>query len=220
VFLTAFDVLSVVERKNPGAVVNAFRLACTRNKGLRLVVKVNNARLCSEAVQVLRQAAGDLPVTFLEETLDRDEMNALIAVCDCFVSLHRSEGFGLALAEAMAFGKPVIATAYSGNMDFTTPSNAFLVSYSMTRVGTGCGPYDPEGEWTEPDVHEAARQMKLVVECQDAARKRAVAGQEFVRNYLSPEVIGAKMRQRLERIQLSPPRSRKPGPERDSRFRK
>ena len=79
------------------------------------------------------------------------ELNGLMAACDCYVSLHRSEGFGLTMAEAMAIGKPVIGTGYSGNVDFMNAENSYLVDYEIGRVGPECEIYPPEGEWAEPE---------------------------------------------------------------------
>ncbi|MGC9969670.1 MAG: glycosyltransferase [Bryobacteraceae bacterium] len=90
--------------------------------------------------------------------------------CDCLVSLHRSEGFGLVMAEAMHLGKPVIATNYSGNTNFTKPENSFLVRYKLRPVGNGCEPYDPGCLWADPDLEDAARHMTSVVTSKPAMR--------------------------------------------------
>ena len=83
-------------------------------------------------------------------------------LCDCYVSLHRSEGLGLTMAEAMALGKPVIATGYSGNLHFMTPDNSYLVDYSRVAVPSGCDPYPAGAKWAEPDAEQAAELMRLV----------------------------------------------------------
>ena len=85
-----------------------------------------------------------------------------MAACDCYVSLHRAEGFGLTMAEAMAIGKPVIATGYSGNVDFMSGENSYLVDYALGRVGPDCEIYPPEGEWAEPSIEHAAELMRRV----------------------------------------------------------
>ena len=142
-FLTAFDVLSVPERKNPLAVIRAFEKAFGPDSGCQLIVKVNNAHARTEYVEMLRNACGNSSIRILDSTLRREEMDALTNCADCIVSLHRSEGFGLLMAEAMFLGKPVIATNYSGNTDFTRPDNSLLVDYRMIPVGVGCAPYNP-----------------------------------------------------------------------------
>ena len=88
---------------------------------------------------------------------------------DCYASLHRSEGFGLTMAHAMAWGKPTIATAYSGNMSFMTRSTSYLVPYKLVEIGTGSAPYPPEALWAEPDLSAAARKMRYVFENRDDA---------------------------------------------------
>jgi glycosyltransferase involved in cell wall biosynthesis len=200
VFLTIFDMLSVFERKNPLAVVEAFVRAFGDSSACHLAVKVNHGHLRPDQVQRLRAAAAGYPVTILDHAASREEINALMLSCDCLVSLHRSEGFGLTLAEAMCLGKPVIATAYSGNLDFTKSDNAFLVGYRLRPVGKGCEPYDEGLMWAEPSIEEAAAQMKAVYECEDLRQRRAMAGQEFVREFFSPAAVGRHMRNRLEAV--------------------
>ncbi len=136
----------------------------------------------------------------MNRTIARNEVNALIGLSDCVVSLHRSEGFGLTLAEAMYLGKPVIATAYSGNMDFTNPANSFLVDFKLRAVGSGCEPYDPDQLWADPDLESACAKMRAVFEDADQRVRKAMAGKEFVHRFLSPEAVGTQMKRRLELI--------------------
>jgi glycosyltransferase involved in cell wall biosynthesis len=199
-FLTAFDMLSVFERKNPLAVVEAFADAFGDAADAHLVIKINHGDQRPSNLALLRDAAAGRPVTIVDRAMSRGEVNALMLACDCFVSLHRSEGFGLGIAEAMHLGKPVIVTAYSGNMDFTKPDNAFLVGYRLCPVGPGCDPYDPDRSWADPCIAEASAAMKLVRENSDLRDRRALAGRQFVRRNLSPEAVGCLMRERLELI--------------------
>jgi len=119
--------------------------------------------------------------------LSEAERNRLTASCDCYVSLHRSEGFGLTMAEAMYLGKPVIATAYSGNMDFMNESNALLVDYDRVPIGEDAGPYGPDGEWADPDLADAARQLRRVFEDAGLAESLAAAAARSIRETHSPE---------------------------------
>jgi glycosyltransferase involved in cell wall biosynthesis len=123
-----------------------------------------------------------------------------MAGCDCYVSLHRSEGFGLTMAEAMAIGKPVIATGYSGNVDFMNPENSLLVDYGMTRVGAGVEIYPAEGDWAEPSVEHGATLMRQVYEDPGRASALAARGREDIRRTLSPQATGAAMRARLQKL--------------------
>ena len=198
-FLTMFDVLSVVRRKNPLGVVEAFRAANCDDAVL--VMKINNARHDPAAVARIRDAAAGLPVVLVDRDLPRDDVGALIAACDCLVSLHRSEGFGLTLAEAMLAGKPVIATAYSGNTDFTIPGNSLLVDYDLVPVGPGAGPYDPEAVWAEPNLATAAAHMRAVVAQKPVELARR--GQGFIREHYSAQAVGRLIRERLEAIRCA-----------------
>ena len=135
-FLFMLDLFSTLRRKNPLGLVDAFTRAFAPGEGPRLIVKTINGRFRPEAAEQLRHsAAGHPDVEFVDDYLEPAQKAALIARADCYVSLHRSEGFGLPLAEAMALGTPVIATGYSGNTDFTTPFNSYLVDYTPTNVG-------------------------------------------------------------------------------------
>jgi glycosyltransferase involved in cell wall biosynthesis len=200
-FLFAFDYLSTVQRKNPVGLIEAFRLAFDPGEGPQLLIKTINAPLRPLAEeQVLWAAHGREDIHIVDESLSGDQMHALMAACDCYVSLHRAEGFGLTIAEAMAIGKPVIATGYSGNVDFMKDENSYLVDFAIGRVGPDCEIYPPEGEWADPSVEHAAQLLRQVRgDPQDAARRGARAAQDIART-LSPEAAGAAMRDRLERL--------------------
>ncbi len=203
-FLTMFDVLSIVARKNPHGVIKAFRAVYQDVPDSRLVLKINNGDRLPQVVADLRAACEGIPVCIIDQSMSRAEVNGLVACCDCLVSLHRSEGYGLALAEAMYLGKPVIATAYSGNMDFTTHDNSFLVDYELVPVGSGRGPYPETSIWAEPDIRVAAQHMRTVRNQPDITRAVALKGQAFVRESLSPARIGNRIAQRLRQIRHWP----------------
>jgi glycosyltransferase involved in cell wall biosynthesis len=116
------------------------------------------------------------------------------------VSLHRSEGFGVTIAEAMRLGKPVIATAYAGNMEFTTPGNRLLVRYDLVTPGRDFGPYRRETAWAEPDLDRATFLMHNVVTERDAARALDERARADVSRRLDPLAIGSRMRERLSRM--------------------
>ena len=211
VFLTAFDFMSVPERKNPLAAIRAFREAFESSPSCHLVLKMNNVPKPGHSLRdEIVRACSDLPVTIIDRTIDRDHVNCLVNVCDCFVSLHRSEGFGLMLAEAMYLGKPVIATAYSGNLDFTRSDNSFLVGWDPAAVPRRCGPYEPGSIWAEPRLAEAVQQMRLVSDSVGERELRASRGSACIRNEFSPEAVGRLMRSRLAIVNL------KKGPQKSS----
>jgi glycosyltransferase involved in cell wall biosynthesis len=200
-FLFVFDYLSTVQRKNPVGLIEAFKQAFAPGEGPQLLIKTINAPLRPLSEEELLWAAhGREDIHVLDRSLSTSELNGVMAGCDCYVSLHRAEGFGLTLAEAMAIGKPAIATGYSGNVDFMNDANSYLVEHEITRVGPECEIYPPEGEWAEPSIEHAARLMRHVYsEPEDVARKAAQASDDVAR-LLSPEATGRRMRERLEQL--------------------
>ena len=162
-FLFLFDFLSVLQRKNPLGLIEAFTRAFSPDEGPVLVIKsINGSLRASELEQVRMAAAGRPDILVVDRHYSAEEKNALLGACDCYVSLHRSEGLGLTLAEAMALGKPVIATGYSGNLHFMTPDNSYLVDYTLSAVPPACGPYPTTARWAAPDLGHAARLLRMV----------------------------------------------------------
>jgi glycosyltransferase involved in cell wall biosynthesis len=202
-FLTMFDMASSFERKNPLGAVAAFRRAFPADAPVALAIKVTRGDDDPAALEELRRACRVCEpdrIVLLEEMLSAHDQAALHAVCDAHVSLHRSEGFGLALAEAMALQKPVIATGYSGNLDFMDESNSLLVSFRKVPVHARRGVYPPLGEWAEPSIEHAAELMGRVVANRDWAREVGERAAVSVRERLAPEAAGRRMTARLEAI--------------------
>ncbi len=164
-FLFCFDFLSLTQRKNPEGLVRAFSEAFAPGEGPSLVIKaINGEHRPSDLASLRRLAGSRRDILVMDGYLAHDWHAALMNTCDCYVSLHRSEGFGLTMAEAMALGKPVIATGYSGNLDFMDGETAYLVPWTDGTVPDGCDPYPPGARWAEPDVHAAARTLRHVYE--------------------------------------------------------
>jgi glycosyltransferase involved in cell wall biosynthesis len=162
-FLVVFDHFSVVERKNPVGVIEAFKQAFKPGDGPVLVVKsINGSARSKYQAQVEAAANGRPDIIVWDEFLARPDQMALVRAADCLVSLHRSEGLGLHLAEAMWLGTPTIATAYSGNLDFMDPSCSLLVSAGRTNVVDGQGAYPSTAMWADPDLAEAACYMRQI----------------------------------------------------------
>jgi glycosyltransferase involved in cell wall biosynthesis len=212
-FLFMFDFFSTLRRKNPLAVVDAFTRAFAPDEGPRLLLKTLNAQSRPQAAEDLRaRIAGRSDIEVLDDYLDPLQKSALLARAHCYVSLHRSEGFGLPLAESMALGTPVLATGYSGNTDFMTDQNSYLVDWSQTRVGPDCEIYPPEGTWAEPDVDHAAELMRRVWKHPEEAAAKAARAREDIARLYAPEVVGAIARERLERLRGRRSQVRRNGP--------
>jgi glycosyltransferase involved in cell wall biosynthesis len=200
-FLFMFDFFSTIQRKNPVGLIKAFRRAFEHGEGPQLVVKTINGVHRPEALEeVLWAARGRPDVHVIDRSLSARERDALVAGCDCYASLHRSEGFGLTLAECMALGKPVIGTDFSGTRDFMTEENSYLVPYAMTRVGAECEIYPAEGTWADPDVEAAAGLMRRVLERPEEARAKGDRARRDIEELYSPKAVGELIRSRLEEI--------------------
>ena len=196
-----FDYLSTIQRKNPVGLIEAFKRAFAPGEGPQLLIKTINAPLRPLAEEEVLWAADGRPdIHVLDRSLTPEELEGLMSACDCYVSLHRSEGFGLTLAEAMSIGKPVIGTGYSGNVDFMNPENSFLVDYTIGRVGPECEIYPPDGEWADPSVEHAAQLMRAVYDDPAEAARRGARAADDIARMLSPEATGAAMRRRLEEL--------------------
>ena len=200
VFLFSFDFLSVFERKNPLGLVDAFKRAFAPGEGPTLVLKSINGDQTPQSLEKLRLAADRPDILLIDEYLSAAEKNALMATCDAYVSLHRSEGFGLTMAEAMVLGKPVIATGYSGNLMFMDQANSYLVPYRLVPIPPGCEPYPAGIEWAEPDVEAAAELMRRVYEQQDEARERGGRARDEMRALRGLDQTASFVSRRLEEI--------------------
>jgi glycosyltransferase involved in cell wall biosynthesis len=200
-FLFLYDLNSYSERKNPRAVIEAFRASGLAAKGASLVIKVHGVAGNENDLVALRSAVGDWPDTVLvTKSFTRTEIYELESACDCFVSLHRSEGFGFALAESMYLGKPVIATDWSATTEFLSKENGCPVRYTLVALERNHGPYGKGQIWAEPDTHHAAEWMQRLVADPELAVRLGAAGRATIEKNFSPSTIGARYRRRLEAI--------------------
>ena len=204
IFLFFFDVRSYLKRKNPYGVINAFRQALLLRPvaKIRLVLKVNGAELAPQVMEELRDYMADIAehITLLDRLLSDNETKNLVRCCDCFVSLHRSEGFGHGMAEAMSLGKPVIATAYSGNMEYMASEVSYNVGYSLIPLQKGDYPHYQDQVWAEPNVDDA---IKYMIELIDNPMNGRIIGQKARQHMFinfSYKTIGLQYLQRIEQI--------------------
>ncbi len=181
-FLFTFDANSVMARKNPHGVIDAYRAAFSEHEGTKLLIRTVNGHRHPRAFHgLVAQAEDRSDICVVDQWLTAPLAQAQLALTDCFVSLHRSEGFGYNIAGAMAAGTPTIATGYSGNLDYMTPENSWLIPASMVPVGPGATPYEPTAIWAAPDLAVAAQAMREVFQNYDEAKRRASLGQEHLR---------------------------------------
>jgi FkbM family methyltransferase len=202
-FLFTFDYNSFVKRKNPEAVIAAFRDAFPRSRDdVGLVVKSVNGANHPQRVAALMAHAGDDPrIIAIDRFLTRDESYGLMLATDAYVSLHRSEGLGLGLCEAMSLGRPAIATAYSGNLEFMNETNSLLVDYRLVPVARGDYLVDDERfVWAEPDVASAARCMRALVDETGLRERLAAAGQREIATRFTRQQTANLIRERLEEL--------------------
>ena len=201
-----FDFRSFIQRKNPWAALRAFTTAFQDNASaqVNLVIKMNGMDACPEDYRAFldSEAVRDPRVILIDRVMDDREIKELVRLCDCFLSLHRSEGFGRGLAEAMYFGKPVIATGYSGNLDFMNEANSCLVDCTLVPVGAEEYPHGAGQRWAEPDVEQAAWYLRRLVSDSAYAANIGQRAAHYIRTYHSFAAIGARYWRRLKKLGL------------------
>jgi glycosyltransferase involved in cell wall biosynthesis len=203
-FLFCFDFAAGFERKNPLAVVRAFRRAFAPGDGPRLVIKSVNRASSPLAAARLDAAVEDRTDIVIRDGYEPGVRQlALTAVCDCYVSLHRASGYGIALAEAMAAARPVIATGYSGNLEFMTDDSAVLIPYELDRIPFGCDPYAPTGLWAEPDLGAASDAMRRMASDPAAAARLGTRARDHIAALHTPDSRVEFVRTRLHELRSS-----------------
>lgn len=202
VFLFSYDFNGFVARKNPEAVIAAFRQAfADGEQGVKLLVKCSNGGRFRDRLEALQRSIADDPrIELRDGFLSREEMSALQNSVDCFVSLHRAEGFGLGLAECMYLGKPVIATGYSGNLDFMDRDNSLLVEHRMIPLRHGDYPYWKNQHWADPDVAHATRLMRALYTDRDLAQRIGAKAAASIRRSHTRAACAAALTARLREI--------------------
>jgi len=201
VFLYVFDYSSYVDRKNPSCLVDAFVDEFGAEPDVRLVLKVSHADPRSVGFQRLCETATTHPnITLIHEVFDDAALHALFTRADCYVSPHRSEGFGLTVAEAMLRECPVIATDYGSTTDFVTPETGFPLEYMLVEIAEDQGPYQRGYVWADPSREHLRILMRRVVDDAAGTRRRAEAGRRFIEERYSLRAVGERMVGRLRRL--------------------
>jgi glycosyltransferase involved in cell wall biosynthesis len=201
-FLCTFDFHSSVKRKNPQATINAFLKAFPDPQTpVWLVLKTIHGQTHRlEMAQLIEHAQNDLRIIFLDRQLSAEQIRGLLNCADCYVSLHRSEGLGIGMAESMYLGKPVIATAYSGNMEFMNANNAALVDFELVDLEMGDYPHAKGQVWAQAKITDAAEKMQRIVG--DPTWRNAIAkqGHQDMVTHHSFKVMGDAIAHRLKEI--------------------
>ena len=201
-FFFAFDGFSYIDRKNPYAAVAAFKMAFPLgNEKAGLIIKAMNAKESSEGwKRLVSDIGGDKRIRLINQTMDKTVLLGLMSECDCYVSLHRSEGLGLGPMEAMLLGKPAIVTNYSGSTDYAKPDHSCLVDYSLIPVKEGQYLFHEDQVWADPDVKHAAWHMKRMVDEPGLGIALGKKAASFVATNFSPAHCGKIYRQRMQEL--------------------
>lgn len=218
VFISSFDLNSDINRKNPWGALEAFRKAFADGLDATLILKLHGADEWEGHAVHLRRlraiAQGDPRIRLIEQRLDYADLLSLYASCDAFISLHKAEGLGLVGMEMMTLGKPVVATAWSGNMDYSTPENSLLVPYRMVPVDAVVSLYQNASRrevalWAEPDVEAAAaalRRLATEPELRFRLGAQGAADMERLRRRHSRGEVVRLLRRMHEQFDPSDPR--------------
>lgn len=186
VYVFSFYLQSGYERKNPASVLKAFKRVVDKNEdeNLLLALKCNNSRNdhYESLMKLITEECLHDKIILITDSLTRNELISLFNACDVYVSLHRSEGLGLGMLEAMAIGKPVIATAYGGNMEFMNHDNSCLVDYEYTTVKYDFGPYKKGWKWADPNILQASDYMIRLFEDKDFYDTKSAVAKQHVKN--------------------------------------
>ncbi len=199
-FLFVFHMASNMERKNPLGLIAAYRRAFGDDPTVSLILKTSFGERHPGLLKKMHAAAVGTGITIIDRVLTDAETLALMQACDSYISLHRSEGLGLTMAEAMLLGKPVIATGYSGNTDFMDSTNSLLADYRLVVLDRDVPPYRAGARWAEPSLDHAAYLMRRVRDNPEWAAALGAKAKADLTTHLSIDAAGRRMAKRLSQI--------------------
>ena len=190
IFFFNFDFTSHIERKNPIGLINAFLLAYENDDTAHLYLKsINGDKKLSEKKKILKLIKDHKNITFDDSYCSYNKVMSMINQSDCYVSLHRAEGLGFGMAEAMLLGKPVIATNYSGNLEYMSKSNSLLVNYKLIKINKNEYIHSKNQHWADPDLDHAASLMKKISDDKDLRVKISLNAQKTLEEYSIEKVV-------------------------------
>lgn len=205
-FLTMLDVRSISERKNPQGVILAFKTAFSAEEANRdkigLILKIGHADGEKVIERYRKELKNYMYIYFITDSLRREEVESLIAQSDVLVSLHRSEGFGLPVAEAMYLGTPVITTGWSATTEFTDSGNACVVDYDMIILEKQIGNYEKGNRWADADVGQAAEYMRRLWQEPQYYSEHKERAMSFIRGHFNDKIIGEMIAGRISEIEI------------------
>jgi len=197
-----FNLMSDLDRKNPDGAIRSFELAFAEDPHALLVLKTAGSDAVAANVERIRQAIDSSPIRdqirLIDGNFSHQDIIDLIASSDVYLSLHRGEGFGIGMLEAMSVGVPVVCTAYGGNLDFAKPETAFLVGYDLVPVDGRSDLYEAVGNWPEPRVAEAAECLRTIRRNPALAAERVSRATSFISEYFSQKNFEQDVRRLLE----------------------
>ncbi|OYU87896.1 MAG: hypothetical protein CFE29_20960 [Bradyrhizobiaceae bacterium PARB1] len=201
VFFYNCDLSSRIDRKNPEALIAAFRQEFGEDPGYQLVLKIGAPTYSETSAELVTRAVGDAPnIRLIDRPLSDGELADLLAICFAYVSPHRSEGLGLTIIEAMLAGCPVIATGYGGTADFVVEGAARPLSFDLVELARTNEPYRRGCVWADPHVADIQRAMRELVAAPDEARAMGRRGKALAEQLFAPQIAAAAIRQRLDAI--------------------
>ena len=199
-FITLFDFNSTLERKNPKATIDAYRKLESIQENVGLVIKINHVN--EDVLKQLERLTADLKYVYVvAKTLSDVDTHSLIHLCDALISLHRAEGFGLTMAEAMYLGIPAIATNWSANTEFMNQENSCLVDFSMIEIEQNHTFYESGNKWANANVDHALSYMLRLTQDKDYYQEIARSGEKYIKETHNLTISSKIMSNRIQEIE-------------------
>lgn len=200
-----FDLNSYIDRKNPFGILKTYQKACKDKnfqENSQLILKISGTFNKKRAIsKILSEAKkSKISLTIIDEILSNSEMESLRNSTDVFISLHRSEGFGLNIIENMNAGNIVIATNYSGNIDYMNETNSLLVDYKLTPIQEDQYPYGEGQFWAEPDINDACEKLLWAYHNKNDAQKITKRAKSFIAKNYSIQAVGKIVEREIANI--------------------